>query len=718
MKRCAQCGNAVPDNMMFCTRCGAPVPEDATVVASRGIPQPGASVPQPNMPQPGAPRPNTPQANIPQPGIVRPNGSTQNGSIPGIPALGSPIPSGQTPGTYAGSAGAVPQAGTPAPNNGMPAGAVPSVGAPVQSNGNVVDNTQGNTSNGDGNNGKKPRKILPIIIAIIVVIALVAGGVTGFIFWRNAQQKAETKSTTTSATKSKPKDKTKAKVKTKEKTKSEPAKPAVTEVTMTDFSCDGNSARDWKWTGGAMVSNVIHCWDGDSSVDSDSSSKSSSDSLDGSGEYAFGVWTPALDESKEIHVSMLESGEKEYSEPQVAATYGGNPAVFVFYAVKTKAVDTTPESVHLFAHEVDLETGELSDRIDLRTEEDNLIDYEQGYEYSLLAESRNMVAIKKTWHSDEKYTANKDERSATINHTQVMGVTHDSDTAKVLQTFQDKIVLTTDSGGYQYAKQVNASASGVSLYDAYMVRDNSYHLYSVEDNKEIMSFPLNYCDTDYSSCDLSRMRYLGKNMYVTDDSYSGKFVIDSTTGKRQSLEDVLGLSKDEDVKAVDQFSDGTLYVQTDGNGNESKRVFLLSSDLKPTEVLDGPQWGRLLLTDGSFKGINYLTKTIYVKTTDEQIIVDAQGKSVGKYTQLPLDDDSMVCDHAAMEWMAWSPESSGDVIVTIGQAPGDPAPDLSNSSSQSESDSDSSDSESDSTDSSDSSSSSSSSSDNKSDSNK
>ena len=487
---------------------------------------------------------------------------------------------------------------------------------------------------------------------------------------------------------------------------------------MTDFSCDGNSARDWKWTGGAMVSNVIHCWDGDSSVDSDSSSRSSSDSLDGSGEYAFGVWTPALDESKEIHVSMLESGEKEYSEPQVAATYGDNPAVFVFYAVKTKAVGTTPESVHLFAHEVDLDTGELSDRIDLRTEEDNLIDYEQGYEYSLLAESRNMVAIKKTWHSDEKYTANKDERSATINHTQVMGVTHDSDAAKVLQTFQDKIVITADSDGYQYTKQVEASASGVSLYDAYLVKDNSYHLYSVEDNKEITSFPLNYCNPNYSSCDLSRMRYLGKNIYVTGNTYDYSYVIDSTTGKQQSLKDVLGLSKDEDVRAVDQFSDGTLYVQTDGNGNESKRVFLLSSDLKPTEVLDGPQWGRLLLTDGSFKGINYLTKTIYVKTTDEQIIVDAQGKSVGKYTQLPLDDDSMVCDHSVMEWMAWSPESSGDVIVTIGQVPGDPAPDLSNSSSQSESDSDSSDSESDSTDSSDSSSSSSSSSDNKSDSNK
>lgn len=616
-----------------------------------------------------------------------------NGPMPGGQMPGSPVS-----GAYAGAAGAVPPAGISTSNNGMPTGA----GVP-------------NNGNGAGNNGKKPRKILPIIIAIIVVVALIAGGITGFIFWRNAHQKAEAKPTTTSSTtKSKPKTTTKD----QQKTKSEPAKPAVTEVTMTDFSCDGNSARDWKWTGGAMVSNVIHCWDGDSSVDSDSSSRSSSDSLDGSGEYAFGIWTPSLDESKELHVSMLESGEKEYSEPQVAATYGDNPAVFVLYVVKTKAVGTTPESVHLFAHEVDLETGELSDRIDLRTEEDNLIDYEQGYEYSLLAESRNMVAIKKTWHSDEKYTANKSEQSATINHTQVMGVTHDSDAAKVLQTFQDKIVITADSDGYQYTKQVEASASGVSLYDAYLVKDNSYHLYSVEDNKEITSFPLNYCNPNYSSCDLSRMRYLGKNIYVTGNTYDYSYVIDSTTGKQQSLKDVLGLSKDEDVRAVDQFSDGTLYVQTDGNGNESKRVFLLSSDLKPTEVLDGPQWGRLLLTDGSFKGINYLTKTIYVKTTDEQIIVDAQGKSVGKYTQLPLNDDSMVCDHSVMEWMAWSPESSGDMIATIGQAPGDPAPDLSNSSSQSESDSDSSDSESDSTDSSDSSSSSSSSSDNKSDSNK
>lgn len=38
---------------------------------------------------------------------------------------------------------------------------------------------------------------------------------------------------------------------------------------------------------------------------------------------------PAMDESKVIYFSALKSGEKMYSDPVVAATYGPNPAVFV-----------------------------------------------------------------------------------------------------------------------------------------------------------------------------------------------------------------------------------------------------------------------------------------------------------------------------------------------------------------------------------------------------
>ncbi|PJM78689.1 zinc ribbon domain-containing protein [Bifidobacterium scaligerum] len=621
-----------------------------------------------------------------------------------MPNVGVPQPYAQQPSQpqqpYAPSVSSVPGVSGQA----MPAQAVPGQSAAPQGQatgqwGGAAVPPMSGVPNGAGNgknNGHK-RNIAAIIIAIVVVVALVAGSVAGFFVWRN--WKAGKEETTSQTAKSKSKTKSKTKSKSKDNTKTEESEPKSTmtkaiEVEMVGFSCDYTNSNSWNWVGGAMVSNVIHCWDGDATADSDSS-YSSGDSLDGSGEYSFGLWTPALDASKEIHVSMLESGEKEYSEPQVGATYGNNPAVFVFYAVKTKAVGTTPESVHLYAQEVNVETGELSDRIDLKTEEDNLIDYEQGYEYSILAESRDMVAIAKTWHSDESYTTNGDSDTTNVDHTQVMGVTRGKDTAQVLQTFQDKIAVTADSNGYQSMKKTDISVNSTDVSDTYLVEDDTYHLYSVDNNKQIISFPTNYCNPKNSwSCDVYHVWSLGDNQYVVDDQ-----VIDSSTGKVQSLHDLLGLSKDEHIEAKDQFVDGTMYVQTDDyDNNEGRRVFLMGSDLSPTEVLDGSQWARLLLTDGKFMGINYLTKTIYVQTTDEQIIVNAQGESVGNYTLLPVYDDPADCDHTQMEWMMWNKKSDGSnsIIVTIGQAPGDPAPDLPTDSSNSADSSDKSDSDSDS----------------------
>ena len=189
---------------------------------------------------------------------------------------------------------------------------------------------------------------------------------------------------------------------------------------MTNFVCNYDTS-DWGWDGGAVLSDVMPCANGDASSSSDSDYGSSSQSAD-DGQYAFGVWTPAMDESKVIYFSALKSGEKMYSDPVVAATYGPNPAVFVIYAVKTKAVGTTPETVHLFAHQVDLKSGELSDRIDLRTEEDNLINLQQDYEFDVLAQSNNRVAIEKSWKTTEKRTVNDDQREVEIGHKQIMGL--------------------------------------------------------------------------------------------------------------------------------------------------------------------------------------------------------------------------------------------------------------------------------------------------------
>lgn len=134
-----------------------------------------------------------------------------------------------------------------------------------------------------------------------------------------------------------------------------------------------------------------------------------------------------------------------------------------------------------------------------------------------------------------------------------------------------------------------------------------------------------------------------------------------------------------------QFSDGSLYFQWD-ESSDSKRVFILSRDLKVTEVLDGGRWARLMLNSGEFEGANYLLKQFYVKTTDENIIVDEKGETVGSYTLTPSGDDADDYDHTAVDWIMWRDGSENTVTVTRGQVPGEPAPDSSDGSGSSSGD--------------------------------
>ncbi|KAB7789787.1 zinc ribbon domain-containing protein, partial [Bifidobacterium leontopitheci] len=556
-------------------------------------------------------------------------------------------------------------------------------------------------ANGKPNNpnkpGKKPltpqqrkrRRIITIIIAAVVVVALIAGGVAGYFIWKNHQNAAAKTTATSKTTTAKPKKKTTSAPK---ETTEEPVKKAVSEVTMTDFTCDNNTADDWHWSGGAMVTDAIACASGANSEptgirgsDDDSSSSSSSDDDSDSGKYAFGVWTPELDASTEIDVNMLESGEKVYSEPVVAATYGDEPAVFVIYAVKTKAVGTTPETVHLFAHEVNVKNGKISKRIDLRTEEDNLINQQQDYKFEVLSQSNDRVAVMKTWQTETKAKLNgRDyESTQTVDHMQVMGLRRGAPKAETLQTFQDKTHIDKDSSGYQSLNKDDVEVKSYTVYDTYLVKDTSYHLYAVDSNKEVAAFPRNYCKTSDkdTDCYVRGFWRMGGGKYVLqpDYGYTRPIVLDASTGKLSTVESLLKVSLGDfgSFSDVDQFSDGSMYFQWN-ESDDSKRAFILSPDLKASEVLNGGQWARLLLDAEGFKGINYLTKQIYAKTTDEQIAVDENGKTVGDYTDLPDDDDNSRCDHTAMKWMMWHVDTSDyrdETVVTRGQEPGDPAPD-------------------------------------------
>lgn len=286
MSRCARCGNEIPAGSVFCTYCGIPVASGAAAAPGSG-------------------------AQMPQPGTAA-SGFTPN-TVPGTGTL-PPVPQPAGPADNGGSA---PQG---QPGSQSQPGKKPPL-TPAQ---------------------RKKRKIIIAIIAAIVVVAIVVGGVAAFLILHGRKNAAAGPVQTSDTTDATPK-----KTQRQSPTQIE-GKKAVSEVTMINFVCNYDTS-DWGWDGGAVVSDVMPCANGDASSSSDSDYGSSSQSAD-DGQYAFGVWTPAMDESKVIYSSTLKSGEKMYSDPVVAATYGPNPAVFVIYAVKTKAVGTTPETVHLFAH--------------------------------------------------------------------------------------------------------------------------------------------------------------------------------------------------------------------------------------------------------------------------------------------------------------------------------------------------------------------------------
>lgn len=495
----------------------------------------------------------------------------------------------------------------------------------------------------DDDSKRRGRTKVIAIVAAVVAVLLVIASVGGFLIWRHMRS-ASNQSTTQSASKPDTTTKPDTTQDTEPKKPVEPAKPKTTEVTMTSFSCSGDTISDWHWEGSALVSDVIACPAGGSSTNSsESSSTSSSDG--GDGEYSVGVWTPAFDQSKEIHVSMLESGEKEYSEPKVAATYGDNPAVFVIYAVKTKAVGTTPESVHLYAHEVDMKNGTIGKRIDLRTEADNLINYEQDYDYTVLGASNATVAVAKTWHTDMQYNVNGGTNTLEVGHTQVMGLTRNQHEATTLQTFQD-VVANNEEG---YPEVTTERASNVTMQDVYMVSGTSYRLYSIDANKQITSFGNDFCpgNSDGWGCNVKTIRHVGGDIYAIGAEWNS-FILDTANGKARYMAEVIGHNDADTYNgniSWDQFSDGTLYILDRSSVSNEIHVYLLDKNLKKTEVLDSDQWNRLLLGSGEFNGINYLTKRIYVKTTDQQIMVDEKGDSTGEYTRLPAEGEDAECDH-------------------------------------------------------------------------
>ena len=345
----------------------------------------------------------------------------------------------------------------------------------------------------------------------------------------------------------------------------------------------------------------------------------------------------------------------------VTATYGDKPTVFAVYTILTKAVGTSPETVHLYAQELDLPSCKAKPRIDLQTESDNVVNDRQDYEYKIVGKSENKVAIAKTW------TAETD--SAIQRHMQVMSITAGEKKASSLQ----------EAEGEDSKVGVLSSVTN----DAYMIVTDKRRVYSIENNKVLLELPLEFGDGD-TKCeswiaiggDLVLYRLSAdKYVYSCDRSLDDEnplfhtYLVTASSGEAIPLPNLLKLSQDSPFSNgyYQQFKDGSLLVTS----SDTMQAFHIDTDGKASEILDSAQWERLFHgSDSHFGAINYIKNQFYAKTTDEVIAVDLTGKSVDTLGSDPLVASGV--DNTKLKWIGWiykGKYSQESVILTTGALP-------------------------------------------------
>lgn len=544
---------------------------------------------------------------------VPPVGSGQSFSSPVPPlAAGAPFGSGNHPQSWQ-------QPVYPGINPGQ-----------NQSAANYYSPQPGGEIPGGGREPRENRKkqvILSILIGVVVAVALVSG--IAYVLSDKNKPKVTVASSSISKTTTATKTPT----------------PEITRVEL-----PGPGA--WLWRGGAMITGVSNQGEQENP------------------QYSFKVWTPKLkDKTVDCTFSPVQNGEKITSQDiSVTATYGDDPTVFVVYTVLNKAVGTSPETVHLYAQQIDLPSCEAKSRIDLQTEPDNVVNDRQDYSFKIVGKSEKSVVVAKTWSSEYK----KPEALFTTvqKHVQVMSLTGGQTKATSLQE------LAADESKFAISTSVTN--------DIYMIATDKRRFYSIDSNKVMFEMPIRI-DVGNSSCDrpvgdlgVLNLFRLSSNLYLfscktgggNDHSLPKVFLVDNT-GKLTPLIGLLKVSGDHPdfrTVALEQLKDGSVLITCSG----TSQIFHLGIDGKVSEILDSAQWERLLHSAGSHFGVtNYLTNQFYVQTTDEILTMDLTGKS-GRKLEVEPKVTSTNVDVTKVNWIAWEPtESSSNLgaVLTTGALP-------------------------------------------------
>lgn len=474
--------------------------------------------------------------------------------------------------------------------------------------------------------------IFSIVIGVVLTIALVSGiayAVSG---------------------KSKPKSTVASSPASKTTTATETPTPEITRVELpAEFKAgDVTAYSDWEWQGGAMVTKI------------DSQGENANPN------YYFQVWAPQLkDQVANCVLSPAQNGEKmAANEISVTATYGDKPTVFVVYTILTKAVGTSPETVHLYAQELELPSCTAKPRIDLQTEADNVVNDRQEYKYEVIGNSESKIAVAKTWITETHSPWSRQR------HVQVMAITAGEKNASSLQEAQGE------------ENEVGVSYSVTN--DAYMITTDKRRVYSIDNNKVLFDLPLELGDDD-TKCEsfmgvggdlvlfrLSADKYVYEfGGHINDGHDPDKsYLVTASSGEAVPLPKLLKLSKDNPYGNAyyRQFKDGSLLVTI----SDSHQAFHIGTDGTASAILDSAQWERLLHSTGSHFGVaNYLNNQFYVQTTDEILTMDLTGKSVKTLEEEP-QIVSLAIDTTKVNWIAWKATQKSPhvgAILTTGALP-------------------------------------------------
>lgn len=356
--------------------------------------------------------------------------------------------------------------------------------------------------------------------------------------------------------------------------------PAPTLSWTVGTSDNSVTPNDWHWEDGVLATSVAAVTHTDA---------------DKAGQVSFAVWNPISGRRFEFMGSVAQPDEEFINDPFVTSTYGADRVAWLVYGVRQAADGLDPESNHVYAQQLDFDSGELGDRVEFPRR--GL--YKVGGHQVRIPSSETKIAV--ALHLDVTYTDNtltvyslapdgsldelQSERNFTVNSTNAAGV---------YESFTDEHAFATN------------------------------HLYNVEDGTQIV---------ESSEVRLDDAYRLSDDLWLVNPGSTEMALLSVSSGSLTSLEETI-------ASLTAEYLSSSLSRVEVGYQLLDRSVILVAVDqiirVKPdgsVEVLLEQERFRGL--EAQVRGVDQVTGDVYLTTTDEQVIMNLAGEDAGNWTVAP-----------------------------------------------------------------------------------